>query len=70
LKYLRAGERFYRIKKYISQSTNFSETESEFSQALQYYLRFIQRAISNHDIQKYSLIQFAAELDPIISSLK
>ena len=70
-RYIQAGNRFHRIQHYVNQSvTNLSETENIFCQALRYYLRVIQNSITIHDITKYSLVKFAAQLDPIICSLK
>ncbi|CAF1290773.1 unnamed protein product [Adineta steineri] len=69
LKYIQAGNHFYLIKQYVNQSTKISETENEFCQALRCYLRYIQKSIAVHDIAKYSLVKFAAQLDPILCSL-
>lgn len=70
LKYTEFGRNFYFIKKFINQSTQNSETENEFCHALRCYLRYIQKTIALHDIEKYSLIKFAAQLDPILCSLE
>ncbi|CAF3661565.1 unnamed protein product, partial [Adineta steineri] len=69
LKYIQAGNHFYLIKQYVNQSTKISETENEFCQALRCYLRYIQKSIAVHDIAKYSLVKFAAQLDPILFTL-
>jgi hypothetical protein len=70
MKYIQAGNGFYLIKDYINHSSNNSETESEFCQALRCYLRYIQKSIALQDIEKCSLIKFAAQLDSILCSLE
>ena len=70
-RYIQAGNQFHHIQQYVNQSVNNqSETENIFCQALRYYLRCIQNSITIHDITKYSLVKFAAQLDPIICSLE
>ncbi len=70
LKYIQRGNHFYLIKQYINRSSKTSETENEFCHALRCYLRYIQKSIGIHDIAKYSLVKFAAQLDPILCSLE
>ncbi|CAF1218652.1 unnamed protein product [Rotaria sordida] len=69
LKYIQAGNNFYLIKQYINHASKNSETENEFCQALRCYLRYIQKSIAIYDISKYSLVKFAAQVDPILCSL-
>jgi len=70
LKYIQAGNDFYFIKQYINHSSTNSETENEFCQALRSYLRYIQKSIALNNIEKCSIIKFAAQLDPILCSLE
>ncbi|CAF0800134.1 unnamed protein product [Rotaria sp. Silwood1] len=69
LKYIQAGNNFYLIKQYINHTSKNSETENEFCQALRCYLRYIQKSIAIYDSSKYSLVNFAAQIDPILCSL-
>ena len=69
-RYVHVGNQFHRLRTYVNQSSaNQSETENNFFQSLRYFLRYVQNSFAIHDIKKYSLIKFAAQLDPIIRSL-
>lgn len=69
-KYIHAGNHYNYIKHYINQSSRNSETENELCHALRCYLRYIQKAIAIYDISKFSLVKFAAQIDPILYSLE
>ncbi|CAF3713044.1 unnamed protein product [Rotaria socialis] len=69
MRYIQAGNHFNVIKHYINRSSRNSETENEFCHSLRCYLRYIQKSIAIYDISKFSLVKFAAKIDPILCSL-